>query len=484
MRNLIASLLVGLGMLSLPSAAHGQQPGNKGVTPEDLVRQLGSRKFAERNAAAAALDTLGAAALPALEVGTKDADLELSLRAAQVRAKIQSRVESVRILRGARLRLEYVNKPVRDAIADLAKRAGYDIQFDGDPATLAGRTVTLDTGETSFWEALGLLCEHAGLVELRHGAEPLFQRKPGGVDMAAESVRPPWDADVLYLRDGKPERVPTWVAGRLRVQARPAAKPHQQGETAFVLTVTPEPSLPWQRVERVQILRATDDRGQSLTQPELFEGGPKQVSSPGEGPLAWDAGSGGKFYELTPDLRTGLVRLTAGKQPATRLTEVRGVLTVKVAVPQPVISVDDVSAVVGKPVRTRTGGSLLVTKLERAGDVVRLDVQLRGFPLSDRRGQPIQAVRTNRGFITISGSAADAPAHLELLDARGLALPVLKVNSEISPNPGGGLMREVTVTYQINPAQVPARLTFSVPSPMTVEVPFVLRDVPLVAASR
>ena len=61
-------------------------------------------------------------------------------------------------------------------------------------------------------------------------------------------------------------------------------------------------------------------------------------------------------------------------------------------------------------------------------------------------------------------------------------MPVVRVSSEVNPDPQGGLVRDVTVVYQFRPGQEPWRLTYRAPSPVAVEVPFVLRDVPVPAA--
>src|SRR5947207_4827562 len=139
-------LITSLTLLSCVAVSSAQQPTNMGLTPADLVKQLGSRKFAERDAAAAALDVLGAAALPALELGLKSTDPEIRQRAEKVRLKIQGRLESAQLLAGKRVRLVYKDTPLAEAIDDLAVRTGFPIQYGGDRDDLDGRTVTPDTG--------------------------------------------------------------------------------------------------------------------------------------------------------------------------------------------------------------------------------------------------------------------------------------------------------------------------------------------------
>src|SRR4051812_43810384 len=56
---------------------------------EELIRQLGSTKFTERQSAAAALVAIDRPALPALEEAAKDRDAEVARRARESRKKIR-----------------------------------------------------------------------------------------------------------------------------------------------------------------------------------------------------------------------------------------------------------------------------------------------------------------------------------------------------------------------------------------------------------
>ena len=64
-----------------------------------------------------------------------------------------------------KVHLKLQDVPVLQAVDKLAKLSGYVLRVDGDRTVLAGKTVTLDTGEVTFWEALDRLSARAGLVE-------------------------------------------------------------------------------------------------------------------------------------------------------------------------------------------------------------------------------------------------------------------------------------------------------------------------------
>jgi len=83
-----------------------------GQAPErdsaDLVRQLGSAEYAEREAAMAALEELGPAALPALRAAGQSKDPEVRNRAAAAIATIEGRP----MKEASMIRLDVVDRPL------------------------------------------------------------------------------------------------------------------------------------------------------------------------------------------------------------------------------------------------------------------------------------------------------------------------------------------------------------------------------------
>src|SRR5262245_10081299 len=147
-------------------------PGNGPASADDdadriarLVKQLGSTRFAERDRAKRELEALGTAALNALRQAAQSKDLETSRRAGELVKKMEEKIDLASLLAPKRVRLNLKDKSVIDAVADLARQSGYSIEVQGDRTALANRKITLDTGDTSFWEALDQLCRKAGLVE-------------------------------------------------------------------------------------------------------------------------------------------------------------------------------------------------------------------------------------------------------------------------------------------------------------------------------
>jgi RNA polymerase sigma factor (sigma-70 family) len=159
----------GAGVLTYGVAADGPS-GVPAATKDDakiaaLIEQLGSDQFAQREKATKELEKLGLAALDALRKAATSDDLERRKRATELLKKIEAQAAQAEVLRPKRLRLVYKQTPVAKAVADFKKKSGYDLTLSDPQGKLKGRSVTLDTGEVTFWQALGQFCEKANLVE-------------------------------------------------------------------------------------------------------------------------------------------------------------------------------------------------------------------------------------------------------------------------------------------------------------------------------
>src|SRR4051794_16377726 len=97
----LMSSLVALALLT--PVCPGAAPPTAG--PAALVRQLGSDLYADRLAAERGLLVLGVRAIPALEVGGEDADLEVRRRCRSLLKKLRAEqcAQRLRAMRGGRL---------------------------------------------------------------------------------------------------------------------------------------------------------------------------------------------------------------------------------------------------------------------------------------------------------------------------------------------------------------------------------------------
>jgi hypothetical protein len=169
MRNrcLLLALLLGLGFAVLTQMRQTASANNNDEERVNkLVQQLGSSKFSDRDKAKRELESLGMKALEGLRKAAKNGDLETSRRASELLKKLEDKIATDSILAPKKVKLSFKDTSVLDAVAELSRQSGYQIQVQGDRTALAKRTVTLTTGEISFWEAFDQLCQKAGLVEM------------------------------------------------------------------------------------------------------------------------------------------------------------------------------------------------------------------------------------------------------------------------------------------------------------------------------
>ncbi|NBO90730.1 MAG: hypothetical protein EBV06_00190 [Planctomycetia bacterium] len=157
---------------------------------DKIIEALGSDSFKEREDATRALDAIGLPALEKLRVAAKSPDAEIRKRAMGLVAKIETRAVGSRILTGRQVHLVYKDAPLREALADFSKKSGYPIHLSDPSNALKDRKITLDTGKTTFWDALEKVMDAAGLVEANaaDGFIPVAPGFPGAVPGAAPAI--------------------------------------------------------------------------------------------------------------------------------------------------------------------------------------------------------------------------------------------------------------------------------------------------------
>ncbi|HEY7158134.1 MAG TPA: HEAT repeat domain-containing protein [Gemmataceae bacterium] len=438
-RYLLPALLLGVGltlMASLPSPA-GESVDKEKIAK--LIDQLGSGAFAERQKATKELAAIGAPALEALRKAAQSEDAEVRKRANELVRKIEKEVVSARLLAPKRIHLVYKDTLVSKAVADFRKKSGYNIHLHDPEGKLKARTITLDTGATTFWHAYEMFCEKAGLTEAtiqelmrapapaggppggpappqrvqpKKGAPaapvlpapPPAAKKPEAAPPPAPAVAPavarpgariavpfaPAGAGWLMLKDGKAEKLPTDDRCAVRVRARPKADLFggaPQGEILLALEVWPEPRLAWQGLQSIRIDKARDNRDQTWTQviPQTpafpgAAGGPQQIER-------WIDGV--KFQ--VP------VQFKKGNKAAKSLAELKGVLTAQMLTEaKPMITADNLAKAAGKTFKGEEGGyiKILTVKSEEKRTTIQLEFEQPAdtVPATPPAGMPGAAV--------------------------------------------------------------------------------------------
>jgi hypothetical protein len=288
-----------------------------------LVRQLGSQRFVDRQAAMLALEQHGPNALPVLREALQNTDPEIRNRAALLLDRIERKIATERALAPTLVRLDYKDVRISDAFSDFAAKTGIRIQCQCEnESVLRDRRVTLHTGEMRFWDAFELLCQKAEFCQLSHypGRLPLFLTKVftnrgesgQGLDSNLSLIVAPLER--------KTNPVPTHVLGSLRVRAVPSSwdgensltrsNPKQPKKVGFCLELTCEPKAAWHGGWSLELSKAVDEHEQNLMLKPDWE--------PAE------------FHDA-PHTRYLLIPLTGGKPPSRALKELNGTVTAQMS---------------------------------------------------------------------------------------------------------------------------------------------------------
>ena len=389
-------ILIGLGVVGVGGPARGDDP----AALEKLVGKLGSRRFAEREAATAALlGRPGAATVRLLLKASVSSDAEVRRRALLVLDHLGRRREAEQVLQPQRIRLSYKDVTVVAAVADFTRRSGLAIVLDkAEQVKLAGRKITLETAETTAWDAFRQLCDKAGLVEqvpVVKAPQPTADRRYDLGGLQAVQARqvifldgrqspPPKPDDRLILVVGKGCVRRVWrapcafrlLAGPPSSQPprdrpiSPGSHPHFERPHGAALGVEPR--------RRSRIDWAVDSLGQQLRQPAVYVGDDSTagVFTSNDVIVLWDGVS-----ELpTNKSRQVPVRLLLGERSARKIKEFRGVLSAEVEAPAaPLVTVADVLKAVGKTVQGPDGTYVKVLEAKREpGGKVTLKVEVKG----------------------------------------------------------------------------------------------------------
>jgi hypothetical protein len=461
-RYLLPALLLGVGltlMASLPSPA-GESADKEKIAK--LIDQLGSGAFAERQKATKELAAIGAPALEALRKAAQSEDAEVRKRASELLKKIEKEVVSTRLLAPKRIHLVYKETPVREAVADFQKKSGYNLRLHDLEGKLKARTITLDTGATTFWRAYEMFCEKAGLTEATMqdlmrppapaggppgGPAPPPQRvqpikgapaapvlpappppaakKPEAAPRPAPAVAPavarpgariavpfaPSGAGWLMLKDGKAEKLPTDDRCAVRVRALPKADLFggaPEGEILLALEIWPEPRLAWQGLQSVRIDKARDDRDQTWAQVI-----PQTPAFPGA------AGLPQQIERWVDGVKLQVpVQFKKGDKAAKSLAELKGVLTAQMLTEaKPMITADNLAKAAGKTFKGEEGGyiKILTVKAEEKRTTIQLEFEQPAdtMPATPPAGVPAvggAALPARQGIKPLPAPAVQPPA--------------------------------------------------------------------------
>jgi hypothetical protein len=487
----------------------------------DWIGQLGSSEFQERERATKNLMAAGPLALEYVQKAAGNQDAEIRRRAGLVSSKIEKDIDTDRLLKPKRIHLVYRDTPLTEAVADFAKKSGYPIQFEGDRVRLSTRKITLDTGEVTFWEALDQFCRTGGLMDRRGhspanaGTSPINQRDRmalAEIRMAQRRgmVMPPARVDFgrIVLVEGR-ESLPTSQSGGLRLRIlRPKTQipghANSSQEAVLALEVSPEPGIDWRGVIEAHVDRASDLQNRDLKQiQESMEPTNTSVNELAWGGMAfagnnvWVANNNAWFVNggdietmvtsTDPPVREFPIRLKLNDRDSKGIREIRGVLFAQVQSPiEPILRADKILESEGKSIRGPENSLLKINEARRR-DNGQYDFRVTVRPPSmgeDMTGMFQGAVfvrRFNGRMAIMAQQEGESPTaqKLALQDAKGRSFQL--VTSEESTQVNGiDITQELHLVYQSKPGMdEPAQLIYSGQRLVSIEVPFLFKNVPL-----
>ncbi len=326
------------------------------------VQNLSHPKFAEREAADKKLRQIGADALPALKDQLEKRDLEAQARARRIIAAIDEQSIGARLLAAPRIRLQFDNITVVDAIKTVNTQTGFQFTLNDPTRAIDKRRITLDTGEVPLWEALEQFFKASGLTEAIIPAIPpqnAYGYSSTRVVRYGVSQTTPAAGRTIGLVDGTREGVAD-LKSAVKVQTLPKShavnrRTAGSNELTLGVEVSAPASFGLRAILGIDITDAVDEGSQKLTQkltPTLDH--PSVAGFYGElgGQVFFGGGGfGGGVFQIDGDISGSLpsnlncnqtsFTLNLGKSPSKRLPILEGIVHAAALMPDEAIHTFD-----------------------------------------------------------------------------------------------------------------------------------------------
>jgi hypothetical protein len=162
-KALFLAVLVSLGLTLVLEAAGVKGNGSPDKAKpkqnvDQLIDQLGHRKYRTREAAQKALAKMGVEALPILVKARKTRmDLEVLRRLDAVIPNL----ERLDMVRPKLVSLHMNNKSIQEVLAEITKQTGYHLDIQN--ANLNNKALKFNFDKLPFWQALDKVCQEANL---------------------------------------------------------------------------------------------------------------------------------------------------------------------------------------------------------------------------------------------------------------------------------------------------------------------------------
>jgi hypothetical protein len=238
----------------------GQFPSAKTASdPSALVAQLGSARYADREAAAEALVRLGRLALPALRDSRVAPDPEIRTRTQGLIKKIEGGL----LLEPTKVRLDVDDLPLNEIVQRLNQQVSFRVALypENNTRWKSKRLTIHESAPIDFWKAVDRLCAAADLQY-----NPMLQGYAGHREpiftLTAAAVR-----GTTPNSDSGPFRVSLLGVHYQRDVSFASPQPSLSIQFHAQLQVVGEPRLTVQQTAAARLVEAVDDLGNSLIPP-------------------------------------------------------------------------------------------------------------------------------------------------------------------------------------------------------------------------
>ena len=500
MRSSLILGIVGL-CISFPSSLLADAVAPDRV--QDTISKLGSDRFPVREKAAKALEAMGEPALESLRKAASSEDADLRRRIELVIQNIEKESENRKNLTVTKYRFQFENEQLSSAIAQINRKTKLQFYLDEKLVANPKRTITLDTGEVTIWEAVAKFMEAANLkdndnpVANQPQLNGMRQRQEMMIWNGGRAMNPNVPQNRIVLMDGKMDS-PLSASGLLRVRAlakEQGFKNRGSSEIDLTLDVLTPLQANWRGILGIDITRAIDENGQSLSQSYL-------KAPPSFNPNIYDNAWGGgmQFQQLAIDLdspdpqqmgpynpRHLPITLLAGKKSSKSLQQLEGVIHSRIMTPpQALITIEDVAKVSAKDVFRSGSISLQILQVDlnpkKGQAFVRYRMESAGNNQNDF-GLP------GGGFIPLGGIAmnsdlvmgGESQPTVTLQDGSGKALP--RTRLEMLSGSGINVItwsQEYQILFSSSTTyKSPLKLVATGQKQVEVSVPFALKNVQL-----
>ncbi len=251
------------------------------IEPHALIEQLGAVRYADREAAARALEKLGREAIPVLELARESRDMEIRTRGAALLQKIEGSL----LTTPTAVWLNFKDIPLVEAVQTLSRQTGMKIALvpENLPRWEQDHLTLQETEPLPFWKAIDRLAAAASLqAELEpQGIAARIQPAVVLTDRIRRPVYPTSDHGPFRISLVKLEfQRSLEFAPTLRFRANPAQppggpaarpaftppqpRPITNDQFSVQFQITAEPRMSISQSGAVQILEASDNLGNSL----------------------------------------------------------------------------------------------------------------------------------------------------------------------------------------------------------------------------